>query len=108
MNGRYLPFGNAGNPLTQIVSMLVLGVALAAAVIMGAFVLMAIVGFAAIAFVAFSIRVWWLRRKYGRRGGPGGGAAGTAKGIRYIDVEYEVVDPDADADAARRRPRERR
>lgn len=106
MNGRYLPFGNAGNPLVQIVSTLVLGVVLAAAIIMGAFVLMAIVGFAAIAFLAFSIRVWWLRRKYGRRGPPSGGGAGpTAKGIRYIDVEYEVVDEDADAERGRSRER---
>lgn len=111
MNGRYLPFGNSGNPLAQIVSMLVLGVVLVGAVIMGAFVLMAVVGFAAIAFLAFSIRVWWLRRKYGRRGPNGGsGPKRQGTGIRYIEGEFEVIDPDADpdAEAERRRSRERR
>ena len=108
MNGRYLPFGSSGNPLAQIVSMLVLGVVLVGAVIMGAFVLMAVVGLAAIAFVAFSIRVWWLRRKLGRREGPngGGGAGRRETSIRYIEGEYEVIDPDAEAE--RRRSRERR
>ena len=106
MNGRYLPFGSSGNPLAQIVSLLVLGVVLVGAVIMGAFVLMAVVGFAAIAFLAFSIRLWWLRRKHGRRGGPNGGGVGQREsGIRYIEGEYEVIDPDAGAE--RKRSRER-
>lgn len=105
MNGRYLPFGNSGNPLAQIASLLVLGAVLAVAVIMGAFVLMAIVGLAAIAFLGFSIRGWWLRRKFGGRGPTGGGPGRPAKGIRYIEGEYEVVDADAEA---KRRSRERR
>jgi hypothetical protein len=102
MNGRQLPFGTSGNPLAQILSLLVFGVVVAAAVIMGAFVLLVFLGVAAIAFIAFSVRVWWLRRKL-RQGGPfdGPGGPGPAKGVRYIEGEYEVLD--ADADAKRRR-----
>jgi hypothetical protein len=111
MNGRYLPFGNSGNPLAQILSLVVFGVLLVGAVIMGAFVLLTLLGVAFIGFLAFSIRIWWLRRKHGGRGpnGPSsGGPGGPAEGIRYIEGEYEVVDADSDADAERRRSREQR
>jgi membrane protein implicated in regulation of membrane protease activity len=105
MNVRSFSFGS-GNPLAQFLSLLVFGVLVAAAVIMGAFVLLAALGVALIAFVAFSLRVWWLRRKLRGRApfdGPGSGP-GPAKGIRYIEAEYEVVD----ADEERRRERDRR
>jgi hypothetical protein len=114
MNGRYFSFGASGNPLAQILSLVVFGVLLVVAVIMGAFVLLTLLGIAVIGFVAFSIRGWWLRRKHGGRGptgrGPGGsgGPGEAAKSIRYIEAEYEVVDGDADADAERRRSREQR
>jgi hypothetical protein len=113
MNGRYLPFGTSGNPLAQILSLVVFGVLLVGALIMGAFVLLALLGVAFIGFLAFSIRVWWLRRKHGGRGpsGPsGGGPGGPAKGMRYIEGEYEIVNSDADpdSDAERGRAREQR
>jgi hypothetical protein len=99
MNGRHLFFGNLGHPLAQIVSLVVLGVVFALAVVMGAFVLMAILGFAVIGFLVFSIRGWWLRRKL--RGRTRGQSART---VHYIEAEYEVVDPDDE----HRRLRERR
>jgi hypothetical protein len=113
MNGRYLPFGNSGNPLAQVLSLVVFGVLLVGAVIMGAFVLLTLLGVAFIGFLAFSVRIWWLRRKHGGRGPKApssGGPGGPAKGIRYIEGEYEVVDAesDADADAERRRSRDPR
>jgi hypothetical protein len=67
---------------------------------MGAFVLLAFLGVAAIGFVVFAVRGWWLRRKL-RGHGPQGGGPGPAKGIRYIEGEYEVID--ADSDVERRR-----
>ena len=104
MNGRSFSFGNAGNPLVQALWLLVLGLALVGAFIVGAFVLMAIVGLGVITFLGFKLRGWWLRR--GSRGGPpgsGAGPGGPAKGIRYIEAEYEVIDSDE-----RRRREERR
>jgi len=105
MNGRHFSFGSAGNPLAQLLSLLVFGVVLVGAVIMGAFVLLAVLGLAVIGFLAFTLRGWWLRRK--QRGGPkadGSGPGRPAKGIRYIEAEYEVIDADAES----RRSRERR
>ena len=105
MNGRSFSFGS-GNPLAQILSLLVFGVLVAAAVIMGAVVLLAALGVALIGFVAFSARVWWLRRKLRGRGRSPGETSGRAQGIRYIEAEYKVID--ADAEAEHRRSRERR
>jgi hypothetical protein len=80
------------------------------AVIMGAVVLAALLGLAIVAFVVLKLRGWWLRRSSRGRGGPDGGGPGSnpggpAKGIRYIEGEYEVIDPETDPE---RRPDERR
>jgi hypothetical protein len=101
MNGRFLP-GGSGNPLVQILSVLAFAVVLAGAVIMGMFVLAALVGLAVIAFVGFRVRAWWLRRGPPGRGPSGGGGPGRpAKGVRYIEGEYEVIDKDAEAERRR-------
>jgi hypothetical protein len=103
MAGRFFP-GNPSNPVVQALAVLVFALALAGAVIMGLFVLAALVGLAVIAFVGLKLRAWWLRRRP-PGGGPKGDGPGPGKGIRYIEGEYEVLD--ADADAARRRARKR-
>jgi hypothetical protein len=86
----------------------VLGVVLVGAVIMGAFVLMTVLGLAIIGFLALSIRAWWLKRKLRGRGpgpGDGGDPPGPAKGVRFIEGEYEVIDADADPERRRSSPR---
>ncbi len=108
MRGRSFSFGNSGHPLVQALSLLVLAVVFVGAVIMGAFVLMALLGLGVLGFLGYKLRSWWLRRRGGRGPdgrGPGPGP-GPAKGIRYIEGEYEVIDGDADAE--RRRSGERR
>ena len=100
MNGRSFSFGNSGHPLVQALWLLVFAVVLVGAVILGAFVLAVLLGLAVIAFIGFKLRAWWLRR------GPPGSGPGPgrpAKGIPYIEGEYEVVDTDAE-----RRPRDQR
>ena len=106
MSGRSFSFGNSGHPLVQALSLLVLAVVFVGAVIMGAFVLMALLGLGVLAFLGYRLRSWWLRRRGGRGPDGRGPGPGRAKGIRYIEGEYEVID--ADADAERRRSDERR
>ena len=109
MSGRSFFFGNsrnASNPLAQLLSVLVFAIVLVGAVIMGAFVLAAALGLAVIAFVVLTVRGWWLRRGPRGRGPHGGGPGRPAKGIRYIEGEYEVIS--ADTDTERRRSGERR
>jgi len=102
MNGRQFTFGTTGRPLAQFLAMIVMGVVLVTAVLMGAFVLLVLLGVFVIGYVAFRIRIWWRLRKSPPQGPFGSGPEpGPAKGIRYIDGEYEVIE--ADADAARRR-----
>ena len=60
--------------------------------------LVVLLGLFVIGYIAFWVRAWWRWRKLRRRGPSGGGPGpGPAKGIRYIDGEYEVVETDADA-----------
>jgi hypothetical protein len=110
MSGRSFSFGRSGNPLVQVLSLLALAVVLVGALIMGAFVLMALLGLGVLAFVGYKLRAWWLRRGMGKGNGPDGRGPGSgpgpAKGIRYIEGEYEVID--ADPEAERRRSSERR
>jgi hypothetical protein len=100
MNGRQFTLGISGRPLAQFFAMIVMGVVLVAAVVMGAFVLMALLGLFVIAYLVLKARSWWRTYKPGGRGpfrnGPGPGS-GAAKGIRYIDAEFEIVKTDANA-----------
>jgi len=105
MNGRVFSFGSSGNPLAQILSLLVFGVLLAAALIMGAVVIAVLLGLAVIFGAIFAVRAWWFRRKF--RGGPpfdGGSEPPGPKPAqpRLIEGEYVVVN-EPDAEAARRR-----
>jgi hypothetical protein len=93
MNGRLFSFGKSSHPLVQALWLLVFAAVLVGVVILGAFVLAVVLGLAVIAFIGFKLRAWWLRR------GPPGSGPGPgrpAKGIRYIEGEYEVVDTDAE------------
>ena len=56
MNGRQFTFGISGRPLAQFLAMIVMGVVLVTAVLMGAFVLLALLGVFVIGYVAFRIR----------------------------------------------------
>jgi hypothetical protein len=93
MNARPNAFGTSGGPLTQVLSVLVFGVLLVGAVVMGAVILAVVLGLAVVAYVAFVVRVWWLRRKMGR-GAPPRAASDPDRhdGGRLIDAEYTVLD----------------
>jgi hypothetical protein len=97
MTGRQPAFGISGHPVAQFLSMVVLGVVLVGALIMGAFAFLALLAVFAVAYAVLRVRAWWRGRT--RRGGPfdGGSGPGPAKGARYIEGEFEVIEADADA-----------
>lgn len=103
MAARLSPFNLSGSPLGQFLAMIIMGVVLVGAVILGGFVLLALFGIFVVGYAIFWVRAWW-RWRMARGRGPSdpGAAPGPAKGVRYIEAEYQVVDAHADADAARR------
>lgn len=101
MNGRLFSFGSSGNPLAQILSVLVFGALLAVALVMGFVMIAMLLGLGVILTVVFVVRGWWLRRKF--RGGPPGDGPGPANGRRMIEGEYKVVnEPDTPAERRKR------
>jgi len=82
MNGRVFSFGASRNPIVQVFSLILVGLALIVAAFMGALILAVVFGVAMIAAVGLVIRVWWLRRKI-KRSGPQSNAV--------IETEYRVV-----------------
>lgn len=96
------------SPLTRIFGFIVGVLVFTAAIIIGGFVLSAIIGLAVLAGTALYARIWWLRRKIRRamqsEHTPGG------RGDRVIETEYRVVEvteerhgSTQDSDDARRR-----
>lgn len=80
---RYIEIGQKPRSLLMrllglVVGLVVLGVSL----VLGAFVLAALFGFALMLAAAVAIRLWWVRRQIN---------AGAAND-EYIDAEYRVVD----------------
>lgn len=87
-------FGIPNNPLAQVLSLLVFGALLVVAVVMGAVLLAAVFGFAVLAWIAFSVRVWWLSRKYraaAQNRTPDDRASKESQGL-LIDAEYTVIE----------------
>ncbi len=111
MNGRVFSFGSSGNPLVQILSLLVFAVLLARGrLIMGAVVIALVILGLAVRSLAIVLvgRVWWLRRKFRGRPPFDGGyrAAGPAGAGRHAAHRRRVrgcgSSPTQTTDAAQR------
>ena len=100
MTGRQFTFGISGTPLGQALAIFVMGAVLVGAVLIGSFVLVALLGIFAVGYAVFWARSWWRWRV--TRGRGTSADHDPARGVRFIEGEYEVIE--ADADAARRRP----
>lgn len=91
LNNRLYTLAASGNPILQVLSLLAFGVVLVGAVLMGAVILAFVFGAVVLAAMAFSVRLWWLRRKLGRRYSDAVQAAQAAHEGRLIEAEYTVV-----------------
>ncbi len=60
----FLINGRRPNPLVQILGVIGGALMLVAALFVGAFVFLALLGLAVIGGLLFSLRVWWLRRQF--------------------------------------------
>ena len=83
-------FPPPANPLVQILSLLAFVLLLIGALFVGAVILSLVLGLAAIAALVFSIRIWWLRRRF--RKGWDNLERGDSKSRQVIDVSYTVVE----------------
>ena len=89
---RYIAVERRPRSLIAQIAAFLLGVAvLVASVVLGAFVLAGLLGFALIVGVVFFARLWWLRRQMARAGG----------GEDIIETEYSVIET-RDRDSGRR------
>lgn len=92
------------NPLTRLLTALVGVLALVGAFFFGIFIFAIAIALGLIAWLAFTVRVWWLRRKMGPgQAAPGGPAQRQKTGQSQagdddaIDAEYEVVSRDKES-----------
>jgi uncharacterized iron-regulated membrane protein len=95
MSGRIFITGPSTNPLMQVVYLLLGGLVLIGALLMGAVILAFVLGFALIFGIVIWVRVWWLRRKMLRARdaqAPPGSQSTHSESGRVIEVEYTVVD----------------
>ncbi len=86
------------NPLSRLLAGILAVLALAGAFFFGIFILGLVAGLGLIAWLVFSIRMWWLRKKFtGNSGGMGGmgsqnrGQDAGADSGDIIEAEYTVV-----------------
>ena len=79
------------NPLARVLAGLLAALALAAAFFFGLVVLALAVGLGLLAWLALTLRVWWLRRQGGDRAGSGGRPEADARRGEVIEADYEVV-----------------
>ena len=91
----------SGNPIAQVLSLLVAGVALIGAVLMGAVVLVVVLALAVVAAIYFWIRIRWQLRSARRASAPGTDARreASARGKqrkagpgRIIEAESTVIE----------------
>ena len=82
MNGRAHTLRASSNPIVQVASLILFGLALIVAVLFGAMLLAVILGVAMVAAIVIALRVWWLRRKLAR--------SQPSRG-EVIEAEYRIV-----------------
>lgn len=87
------------NPLSRLLAGLLAVAALVGAFFFGLIVLALAAGLGLLAWLALTLRLWWVRRQMARVGsGPASGEdkPESGRGGNVIDADYEVVSRDRD------------
>lgn len=94
----------SGNPLAQVLGVVLMALLLAGALIIGAVAGVVLIGIALVTAATFGVRLWWMRRKL-RQGGavnpPPPGSAGRGAPPRegnVIEAEYHVIEERREGD----------
>ena len=75
------------NPLVRIAAVIVAAFVVIGAIFLGAVVLFFLVGFAILAWLTLSVRLWWLRRQV-----QSGDSRPESQHGEIVEVEYTVVE----------------
>lgn len=84
----------SANPLAQVLTVIVGLLLLTAALFVGAFVFIAMLGVAVIGGAILTLRIWWLRRQLRREAGSQTGQSGH-RSRQSLTIEGEVVKKEA-------------
>ena len=85
----------AGNPLANLLVIVVGVLTIAMSVVIGFFAFVALAGFVLIIATVVGIRGWWLRRQFRSAQSKGNGTETPAQAPKsVIEGEYKVVDDD--------------
>jgi uncharacterized membrane protein YphA (DoxX/SURF4 family) len=92
----------AGNPLANVLVILVGALVIGVSFVLGVVALVALVAAAVVLAAIIGVRVWWLNRKIGtRRKNHVNQPGQTATSARIIEGEFREVGQDKDRDASR-------
>ena len=83
----------AGNPLANILVIIVGTIAIAASIVVGFFAFVIVAAVVLVLAAIIGLRVWWFKRKLARNPGSQGGPGSDASG-GVIEGEYRVVADD--------------
>jgi predicted lipid-binding transport protein (Tim44 family) len=79
------------NPVSRVLGGLLGLLVLVGAFFFGLIVLAVAVGLGLLAWLVLTLRMWWLRRHWQSRNGPGGPGASGRRENDVIEADYEVV-----------------
>jgi hypothetical protein len=86
----------AGNPIANILVVIVGILTIAASIVLGFFAFLALGAIVLVTAAAIGLRAWWLNYKLGRQGSAKQGAARRGGPPGVIEGEYRVISRDRD------------
>ena len=86
----------AGNPIANVLVMIVGAVAIIASIVLGFFAFIFLIGVVLVMAAVIGVRVWWLNRKLRQSNSGSAGEPGPRPSGGVIEGEFVVVEKDED------------